>query len=403
MIEKLTTYLKFGNRFYGLEHTQLNGEDCYYGICLKKKKKQLDIETSFKAKDLGELKTHIPKGKATALVINTSAVLTKQIKCKAHEPLKLVYMAFPNIKVEDFYYETFSQGEHYFVSICRKTYVDKLLSTYSSKGFTIIDFALGNLASTTLMPFIDFNELKTSCSRITIEEKRITKIIPEETLIESTYNINGLDIKSIMVLSFASALNLVVNNQSIQSSFSDTKKELNTIFNQKQFANQFLKIGFSVLFVILLINFLFFNHYYNEVNTLKETAQVLETSKAKVISLSEKVKKTEKMVADVLKSSSSKSSFYVDDIINHLPEYILLKELNYQPLLKRIKEEKAIENQKHTVLITGQTHNRVLFSQWVSQLEAKPWVDTIKISSFEDTSITSSSFTIKLNMNVTEN
>jgi hypothetical protein len=122
-----------------------------------------------------------------------------------------------------------------------------------------------------------------------------------------------------------------------------------------------------------------------------------------MISLSEKVQKTEKMVSDVLKSSSSKSSFYINDIINHLPEHIILKELNYQPLLKRIKEDKAIENQKNTIRVSGEIHERVLFSQWISLLEEKLWVDSIQILSFEDINNSSSNFEIKLIINVSKN
>ncbi|EDP71919.1 hypothetical protein FBALC1_12497 [Flavobacteriales bacterium ALC-1] len=398
MTEQLISYLKYGNHFYGVELTQLKGEYKYYGIALKKKRAQLDIKASFEATAVEKLKDHIPKGKPLVLVINTDSVLTKKVKAKTKETLKLVHMAFPNIKTEDFYYETISQGEHHFVSICRKTYVDDLLNDYTTKNINVIDFTLGNLISTTLIPFISSNYINTSNASISLEDALITNIFTQEVDLESSHDINGLDIKNNLLLSFAAALNLVVKTNVIQSSFSNTKEELNTTFKQKLFASQFLKMGLSTLFVILLINFLFFNHYYNEVNTLKETAQILEASKVKMVSLNEKVQKTEKMVDDVLKSSDSKSSLYVDVIINNLPKSILLKELNYQPLLKKIKEDKAIENFKNQILISGQSNNSIEFSQWVSQLENFKWIQSVNILSFEDTSKSSSSFTIKLNM-----
>ncbi|WP_299112266.1 hypothetical protein [uncultured Winogradskyella sp.] len=403
MVEKLITYLKFGNRFYGVEQTQINGKTCFYGVTLKKTKQQLDINTSFEAENLETLKEHVPKGAPLSLVINTNSVLTKWVEGNSNESLKLVHMAFPNIKVEDFYYETISQGKNHFVSICRKTYVEDLLNSYLSQGFVIIDFTLGNLISTTLVPFIDIESIKTSNASIIIKDKNITKISFDETHFESGYDINGLNVKNTALLSFASALNLIVKSQIIQSSFDDKKNELGTIYNQKRFASQFLKMGLSVLFAILLINFLFFNHYYNEVNTLKETAQVIETSKTKMINLNENVKKTEKMVNDVLKSSSSKSSFYVNAIITDLPEHILLKELNFQPLVKKIKDNKAIENNKNTIVMSGQTYKRIFFSEWISQLEAKSWINSVSILSFEDHSKTASNFIIKLNIHDTEN
>lgn len=398
MTKNLLSYLKFGNRFCGVELTQVHGENKYYGIVLKKKRKQLDIETSFEASDIETLKIHIPKGKPITLVINTDSVLTKKVQGKTSEALKLAHMAFPNIKIEDFYYESVSQGENHFVSICRKTYVDDLLKNYASKHITVIDFTLGSLISTSLADFIEVDEIKTSNSSISIDNSQITGISSEPIKHESVYNINGLEIKNNNVLGLAAALNLVLKDQQIQSSFSETKTNLNDTFKQKQFASQFLKIGLGSLFIALLINFLFFNHYYNEVNTLRETAQILESSKVKMVSLNEKVQKREKMVDDVLKSSASKSSYYVDVIINTLPESILLEELNYQPLLKKIKENKAIENHKNRILISGQSNKSIEFSQWLSQIESFKWIQSVEILSFEDITKSSSSFTIKLNM-----
>ncbi|WP_422106039.1 hypothetical protein [Winogradskyella sp.] len=398
MTATILTYLKFGNRFYGVEHTQKHGKDLYYGLVLKKKKKQLDIENSFETETMDTLKTHIPKDKAISLVINTNAVLTKRIQSKTGDSQKLVYMAFPNIKVEDFYYETLSQGEYQFVSICRKHYVDDLLNIYLSKGFMVVDFVLGNLICSTLNPFIDSDTIRSSNASFVFESHHIVDISVDANDMETQYSINGLNIKNTLLLSFAAALQFLTKLKHIQSSFAGRKGELNSSFQQKLFAKQFLKIGLSTLFLILLINFLMFNHYYNEVNSLRETAQVLKASKVKMTDLNNKVKTSEKMVNDILQSKSSKSSFYANVIINRLPESILLGEFDYQPLVKKIKEDKPIENQKNTILISGQTKARVLFSQWISQLETISWIHAIDIVSFEDITSRSSKFTIKLHI-----
>jgi hypothetical protein len=403
MKEKIIAYLKYGNRFCGIEHTQKGGKDILYGSVLKRKNKQLDLETSFETESIDGLKSLIPRGRAINLVINNSSVLTKRVISRGKEVQKIVYEAFPNIKIEDFYFQAILTGKYSFVSICRKSYVDDLLNKYQVKGLLVIDFTLGNLICSTLVEFLDLPKVESSNAVISLENKTITDITFDGLSSTSNYTLNGLDIKNNELLSFAGALNLLLKDQTLQSSFSDLKKELNIAFNQKQFASQFPKIVLSTLFIILLINFLFFNHYYNEVNTLRETALVVETSKEKLLLLNEKVEKTEKMVNDVLKSSSSKSSFYVNDIVKELPDHILLKEFNYQPLLKRIKEGKPIDNQKNVILISGQTNKQALFSQWISKLENKSWISSIDIFSFEDSNNNLSNFTIKLNMDATEN
>ena len=398
MISEIVSYLKFGNRFYAVEQTQLNGNNQYYGIILKKTKKELDIESNFDTQTIEELKTRIPKNKPIVLIINTDSVLTKQVTSKNNDSLKLVHVAFPNIKVEDFYYEVLTKDENHFVSICRKSYVNELLDNYSSNNITVLDFTLGNLISSSISHFIESDKIQSSNASISISEGSIFDIKTGVVPSGATYNINGLDITNNQLLSFAAALNFVIKSQNLQSSFDDTKKKLSDTFKQKQFASQFLKTSLLSLFIILLVNFLLFNHYYDKVNSLRETALLLEASKTKMISLNEKVQRTEKMAKDILKTSSSKSSFYVNTLINNLPESILLQELNYQPLLKKIKENKVIENDKNTILITGQTHKSILFSQWISKVEATNWVASVDILNFEDHSKSSSSFTVKINM-----
>jgi hypothetical protein len=125
---------------------------------------------------------------------------------------------------------------------------------------------------------------------------------------------------------------------------------------------------------------------------------VLELSKNKVVTMNEKVVKTQKMVEDVLKGSASKSSFYVDTIINDLPSSILLAELNYQPLRKKIKEDKAIQNIINTIIISGDVNNSMSFSQWITKLENMPWVTTVEILNFDDISKTTSSFSINISI-----
>ncbi|WP_298759106.1 hypothetical protein [uncultured Psychroserpens sp.] len=394
----ITSYIQLGSRFYGVEQTQSNDANRFYGLSLKKQRNKVNLETCFESSNLEDLKLQIPKGKPIVLVINTNSVLTKKVESKRDDALKLVHKAFPNISIDEFYYESLSQGENHFVSICRKSYVDDLLNLYASKQISIVDFTLGNLICSNVSPYIDSDVLQTSNASLYIKEKLISNIELVGSKSELIYNVNGLDIKNNYMLSCSAALNTILNSQNIQSSYSNKRKALNTVFKHKNFARKCLKIGLSTLFIILLINILFFNHYYSAVSSLRQTNEVLEKSKTKMVRLSEEIKKNEKTVTDILKNRSSKSSFYIDDIINQLPETIILSELNYQPLLKKIKKGSEVENQKYIIIISGQISEVNGFSLWVAQLESTSWIVSVDILSFEDIAKSSSSFTIKIHM-----
>ena len=398
MVNTILSYLKFGNKFSAIEQTTVDNEDFYYSLTLKKKKKKLEIQNSLECNNIDEIKSSLKKNQPVVLVINTNSVLTKRIESSSKELTNIVHSAFPNIKIEDFYYEILSHSKNHFISICRKSYVNELIENYTSKHIMIIDFHLGNLALSTIVSFINKDSIISSNAITHLEDHQIKDIQKSKNPLESKYNINGLDMTNKELLSFSAALNLVTNSSSNTTNFDSCTKKLSDDFNQKQFFNQFSKIGLSAIFIVLLINFLFFNHYYNEVNTLRETALMLESSKTNMLMLSEKVQKTEKTVNDVLKSSASKSSFYVNDIVANLPNHILLSALNYQPLLKKIKVDKPIENDINTILLSGRTNKKILFSQWISQLETLDWIYSVDILNFDDIDNSSSEFNLKITL-----
>ena len=396
MIQKLISYLTYGNRFYSVEQTLVNANATYCGIGLKKTKNKVDIEDSFQADNLQTVSKAIPKGKAVFLVINNDAVITKKVDSHETETFKLVLQAFPNIKIEDFYYEVLKQEHSHFVSICRKTYVDELLKDYKQHNITIVDVSLGNLMITTIAGFISEDTFRTSNATITKKDNAIQSIAVNRHVSNTSYDVNGTVLKANQLISFSSALNLITSSKHIESVFGDTQQQLVTHFKEKQFFTQFIKLGLSFLFVLLLGNFFLFNSYYDKVNELKETAQVLATSKTRVIHLNEKVLKMQKQVDDVLKSNASHSSFYANAIITSLPQEIILSELNYQPLLKKIKVKKAIENDINVLLVSGTSLDNVRVSDWISELETTDWVNHIEIINFDDKSKARSSFSFKI-------
>jgi hypothetical protein len=396
MVKEALSYLKFGNRFTGVEQTQVNGSIIYYGIVLKKHRKVLDIENRFEATNMETLASQIPKNKAISIVINDDSVITKKISAKENSTQKLVHLAFPNIKFEDFYYDVLSQNNNHFISIIRKTNLDQLLLSFSSNGIKIVHVTLGCLISPTIAEFIDDNTIFLSNCSVNKVATALHDIQKSEDFKDLEYNVNGLEIKSKELLSFSAALNLILKNNLLDSSYNKLKEQLVKNYHETIYTNVFPKLSFGLLFIILLINFLFFNHYYNAVNTLRETTGVLETSKSSVIQLKEKVLKTEQLVEDVLKSASSKSSFYADAIINDLPESILLTELNYQPLTKRIKEDKPIELKENLIIISGDSKDSNGFSQWISNLETIDWISSVEILNYDETDNSFADFSIEL-------
>ncbi len=391
MLDSLLTYLKFGNRFCGVEHTTKNGQDCINITVLKQSKKELLIEECFEDDSVSKL----PKHKPIYLVINNNKVLTKTIESNQSDALKLVYKAFPNINLDEFYYEVLSQVDTHFISLCRKDDVENIIKKYKDVKIPVLNFSLGNSLISSLKSFINRDSVFSSNARADIQNGSIVKIEKVDVKPE-IYHINGLEVSSPYLLSFSGALQMVLASNESITNYGVRSEDLIGDFKQTRFFNLFLKIGGLFILGLLLINFLFFNHYFNKVSELRQLSEVNQSTKNQILKLDEVVSKKQKMVDDLLKSNGSRSSYYADRIIQSLPKSILLKGFNYQPLLKRIKLNKVIELKKNVIEVSGESNDSEAFSDWVSVLEQKDWISHVDILVYGSASSKVSDFKIEI-------
>ncbi len=398
MLNKIKSYLLFGNRFSGIEHTFKNGSDSIIVSVLKKSKNEIDLNSTFEIETLEALSNKLKKSQHAYLIINNEKVLTKQIESEQKEALKLVYKAFPNIKIDDFYFEILSEKNNHFVALCRKDYVDELINNYAKLKLYIISISFGNSSVSTLKPFIKSNAIYSSNSKIIVKDNYIIDIQKIENDLTHNYELNGLTVSNENLLSFSGALNNILKVNATVTNYETKKNEALNNYKQVSFFKQFLKFAGLFLLVGLLINFLVFSYYFNKVNELNQISEINQSTKNRIIKLNESVSKKQKMVDDLLKSNGSKSSFFVNEIIQSLPNSIILSETNYQPLEKRIKPDKEIELNINKIRVSGISNNSELFSIWISQLEQKTWIEKINIESYGSESKSNSDFSINIKL-----
>ena len=398
MLRQLRTYLEFGNRFCGVEHSHKQGKEVLLATLLKRKKKALDVEDRFEAEHIGSLSELLPKNQHITLVINNDKVITKTIESELKDSQKLLFKAFPNINTEHFLYDVLSQQNKHFISICRKDYIESVLNAYKTHGFSVIGLSLGNSLISLITDWVQGDEVTTSNAQLKLDHNTITQWERYGGDNEILYNVNGLNTTNNNILSLTAALSTLLDDSPSKTNFETQKQVLISEHRQAQFFKQFLKFGLGFLLLLLLLNFFVFNHYFNTVEALKETSQFNQETKEKILTLNADVSKTQKLVEDVLKSSSSKSSYYINDIITGLPKTILLSSLNYQPLIKRVKEGQPIANDINTIVVSGKSSDSQLFSEWISDLESSDWILKVEIIDYADQSKTVSDFKLKISL-----
>lgn len=395
MLDKTLKYLNFGSSLCGIEHYSINGKDILQINLLKQSKNELDIELTTKVETIEDASKKLFKNQHIALVINTDKVLSKTIENDQSDALKIVYKAFPNINLDDFYFEVLSEKNIHFISLCRKDYAESIIKKYSEQNIHIIDISFGNTIISTVKSFINVTQIHTSNAIATIKDNNIIQIEKNEVELNN-HIVNGLTVSNDQIISFSAALQGLLKNSTTKTNFEEKKSALLNDFKQVRFFSQFLKFGGLFILVLLLVNFFFFNQYFNKVNDLKQVSEINQSTKGQILKLDEIVSKKQKMVDDLLKSNGSKSSFYTDRIMQSLPESILLSEFNYQPLLKRIKADKAIELERNSISVTGTSSDSDAFSKWIALLEREDWIDKVEIIDYGTTATSVSDFSIKI-------
>lgn len=396
MLNTISTYLQFGNYFCGIEHTTKNSKDIIVASLIKKSKKEIDIERVIEGFTIEEVTQKLPKKQHAVLILNDNNVLSKSIESEQSDNLKLVYKAFPNINIDDFYFEILHQNKTCFISLCRKQYVDDLIQSYREKGVSILKFSLGNTLISTVLEFVDLGHINTSNAIISINNNQIQHIEKTKSSELIHYDINGIQTSNSEVLSLSGALQIVLQANNSQTNFEKKKQTLFNHYKQTHFFSQFLKSGLVFILGLLLINYLIFSHYFNSVNELTELSEVNQGTKSTFLNLNTIVSKKQKRVDDLLKSNASKSSFYLNTIIQDLPNSILLSEFNYQPIKKRIKKGVPIEVTFNSITVSGTSSNSDIFSKWIAEIEEFNWTHNVSIIHYGSTSNTTSDFTIKI-------
>lgn len=364
------SFLKYGTKYTAIEYAE---KSIFNFLQLVKKKNELLIHKKNQFKKEADCIQNLKNEKHAFLIVNNEEVLSKKIDFLKNDNAYALKVAFPNIKISDFYYEVYHTPLASFVSIIRKSYMDALLEKYTKNGIAIIDFSLGNLAIQNIKTFIEVPAVSTSNKIISFEEQELLHI-EEASIKKSKYTINSLEVSSDNLLTLSGILSYYSGRK-----ISVLSNQLYQNYIQKRQFTVGLKCALGFLLTILLLNFLFFSNYRDQLNVLSEELELTKTYKQQLLSLQESVDQKNKLAESITTASSTEISKIIEEIAISIPNKVLLNELKYQPLESTIKEEKELLFNGSTILVKGISRNNLDFSNWTSFLERKAWVKNMTI------------------------
>ena len=365
--------LTYGNSYAAIEHAE---KGVFNLLQLTKNKNEFVISKNKQTDGFEKIIEALKGQKHVFIIINDAQVLSKKVAKTSSETLSIVRTAFPTISLHDFYYEVLRNETNSFVSIARKEAVDTIISTYQKAGISVIDFSLGNTVIKNLHHFISNETVYSSNAKIDFDEHTLTEI-QKEISPKENYKINDLEVSNTAILSLGGIIAYYSKNTS-----SSIYKELKESYGQKRFFDVGLKVGLGFLMLLLLVNFLFFSSYRDQLGKLTGELQLSETYKNQLNSLQSEVTQKKQLVKSVNSASNSKLSKYIDEIGISVPNTILLTKIEYQPKRGIQKADKKLQFAANKIIITGASKENEAFTQWISFLEKTPWIQNISINEY---------------------
>ena len=349
-------------------------------LVLKKYKKELFVEKSSQLQAIAEVASAIPGKSPLFLVINTEKVLFKEIQAN-NDPQKAIAEAFPNLKIEDFYYEILNIEAQTFVAICRKDDVDILIEECQHHALNVVGFSLGNLTTSNLAQLLDIEKFSTSNSTIDIVENSISNIAVNTSTPKTHYNINGLEVSNNDVLPLAGAIGYYAKQKKTLTNFNHVNVKLSDEYEQKQRFDVGLKASLAIVFILLLVSVLLYSSYASKINAIQSELEMNNTYKNSLLKLSDEVAKKERLVTDY-SLVSSKASWYLDHIGSSVPGSILLTDIQFQPLSKPLKKDTQVLFTEHAITIKGKSGSSDDFIKWTNDFEQTDWIQKVTIKDY---------------------
>ncbi|OHT47021.1 PilN domain-containing protein [Flavobacterium tructae] len=389
--------LLLGKQYIGIEHFTLNNEDKVSLLLVENKKEGLVIAKKDRVNYNGKIAEKWDSKLPFFLIVNTNQVIQKEVSGIDPSDEKLLHKAFPNTNWEEFYFEIWRLKTKSIIAITRKSYLDEMLANYVAQKISIAGISLGICSIAEIVDYTTETEFYTNHQAVSRQEQN--QIITSEALESAViYNINDLQLENRQLLAFSGILRMIMNNTPNTGSVVSYSEELYDVYNQKVFFNKGLKVMVAVVFVILVLNFLFFSHYYKLAQETSETLLVNKSSVEDVNQLKKRIIVKEEKVKSILGKTTSQSSLMINEIARKVPSSIVLTELAFNPLEKKVKLEEPILVQERTITISGTTIANEAFTRWVEEIEKLNWVDKVLITHFGKNEANETAFSIKLTL-----
>lgn len=354
-------------------------------MVLVKQKNKISIENKFSGiKQISDIQDKSVKGLPVCLSVDGKGVLVKRVEKNSKQ--KLIQQLLPNAKESDFFLQTSdSKGDFHFIAAIRREILDSLIESFNKMNVFITNLYLGSLGLRNIVEIIEYNEFYTDRYKVKTDNSSIVSVekVNEQKLV--SYKIGEDELYNEELLVYASSLGFFIDfyDENIFEKIDTSKSE----FLYKQLFTLTGWFTLAFFFVLLMVNYLFYNQYNKKLNSANfNYHQNLEMIK-KLDTLKNEFALKEQYFVTSGFLDASKQSFFADRIANTVPSEIQLTSLNINPLEGKFKNDKPLNFLMGKIKITGNVTQSIILNNWVKRLKRMDWIRQVTIVDYEHESI----------------
>jgi Tfp pilus assembly protein PilN len=359
-------------------------------VTIAKKKKEIEI---LKVGEVFHSIQTLPVDQASQLPLFISldgkGVLHKSLEITTTTTnAELVGKMLPNAHPKDFYLQRSAINEHKaWVSMARKELVDGLLQQLNELGWYPHDFLLGNFSLLTASTALEKEQQPAAFIdeevHMELNDKGFVALTStKDEYLPQRFSISGKTLDTPALVAMGNAIQYYLPNPYIHRPvYATVTEHANDFFHKRLFS----KLGWTALgtfMMVLLINFLTFDHYSTKHQEVATTVRQNEAMLVQLQQLRSELQAKKNFIAASGFVNASSISYFADQLALTLPKSIKLQQIVINPPIKKRKEGEPISFEFNEIRVVGITNENLDLNAWIKQIKTKKWVKEVSIVDF---------------------
>lgn len=371
-----------------------NSDDLNFVVLtLKKVKNKLLLLNKSSYSSYDTLEKDVNNGIATLLYYNGKKVFNKKVDISNDADLNWK----KNIDLNQIYHTSYNTKKNNFISLCRRESIDFWHQKITASKIQIIDIYIGSFISSLLSKTIDSEILISDKLKLKFQDTELIDFNKFELEENINYSVGETQLSNVELPLYCAALSYFTENSYIEKSSFGNLNEEEIIYKRA-----FEVFGISILiffFISLLISYFSIQYLLKKNTALNIENLYSNKTYQQILSLEEQIKEKEDIVNKSGFLSNHYLSFYSFEILNSIPNTIVLNELYINPLREEIKDGKTVEFTPYQIITKGMTNDENEFNIWIKKLKKQDWIKKFEIKSIKRDKKNSTLFEIIVTIN----